>query len=396
MKTIENKLIRITTVPLSLDKLLSGQLNYMNSFYEVTAVASEDDYLKKIGIKENVKTFTIEMSRKITPIHDLVAVVKLFFFLKKENPLIVHSHTPKAGILAMIASKCAGVPIRLHTVAGLPLMETKGLKRNVLERVEKLTYSCATMVYPNSKGLHDFIVANKFTEHRKLKIISNGSSNGINTNHFSPEQVSQSQQHILKIKLGIEAEDFVFVFVGRLVGDKGINEVVLAFKKLIKQNSSVKLLLVGMEEKDLDPLDYLTQKEINSNKNILFVGYQDDIRPYLTISKALVFASYREGFPNVVLQAGAMGLPSIVTDINGCNEIIIDGKNGIIIPVKNSEAIGKAVLRMIDEKDFFLSLQSNAREMITSRYEQQVIWDCILEEYKQAEYLLAKPKMEYV
>jgi glycosyltransferase involved in cell wall biosynthesis len=396
MKTIENKLIRITTVPLSLDKLLSGQLNYMNSFYEVTAVASEDDYLKKIGIKENVKTFTIKMSRKITPIHDLVAVVKLFLFLKKENPLIVHSHTPKAGILAMIASKFAGVPIRLHTVAGLPLMETKGLKRNVLESVEKLTYSCATMVYPNSKGLYDFIVANKFTEHRKLKIICNGSSNGINTKHFSLEQVSQSQQQSLKTELEIEAEDFVFVFVGRLVGDKGVNEVVLAFKKIIKQNSKVKLLLVGMQEKDLDPLDDLTQEEIKANKNILFVGYQDDIRPYLTISKALVFASYREGFPNVVLQAGAMGLPSIVTDINGCNEIIIDGKNGIIIPVKNSEAIGKAVLRMIDEKVFFLSLQSNAREMITSRYEQEEIWDCILGEYKHAEYILAKPKMEYV
>lgn len=396
MKTNENKLIRITTVPLSLDLLLSGQLNYMKDFYQVTAVSSEDEYLKKIGIKESIKTFPIEMSRKITPIQDLVAVVKLFLFLKKENPLIVHSHTPKAGLVTMIASKCAGIPIRLHTVAGLPLMETKGLKRSILKSVEKLTYSCATMVYPNSKGLYDFIVANKFTEHGKLKIIGNGSSNGINTKHFSPEQVSQSEQENLKTALGIEAEDFVFVFVGRLVGDKGINEVVQAFKKLINQNSKVKLILVGMEERDLDPLEQWTQEEINSNKNILFVGYQDDIRPYLVISKALVFASYREGFPNVVLQAGAMGLPSIVSNINGCNEIIVDGKNGIIIPVKNSEAIEKAVLRMMNEKVFFLSLQSNTREMITSRYEQQVIWDCILEEYKQAENVLAKPKMVYV
>lgn len=385
MKTIENKLIRITTVPLSLDKLLSGQLNYMNSFYDVTAVASEEDYLKKIGVKEGIKTFTIEMSRKITPIHDIVSVVKLFLFLKKENPLMVHSHTPKAGILAMIASKCAGVPIRLHTVAGLPLIETKGFKRALLERVEKLTYSCATMVYPNSKGLYDFIVANKFTEPSKLKIIGNGSSNGINTMHFTPELVSQLQKRVLQKKLEIVADDFVFIFVGRLVGDKGINELILAFKNLIKQNSNVKLLLVGMEEKGLDPLEDLTQKEIKANKNILFVGYQDNIKPYLAISNALVFASYREGFPNVVLQAGAMGLPSIVTDINGCNEIIIDGKNGIIIPVKNSEAIEKAVLRMIDEKDFFITLQSNARKMITSRYEQKEIWKAILKEYKQVE-----------
>lgn len=385
MKTIENKLIRITTVPLSLDKLLSGQLNYMNSFYEVTAVASEEDYLKKIGIKEGIKTFTIEMSRKITPMHDIVSVVKLFLFLKKENPLMVHSHTPKAGTLAMIASKCAGVPIRLHTVAGLPLIETKGFKRTLLERVEKLTYSCATMVYPNSKGLYDFIVANKFTEPSKLKIIGNGSSNGINTMHFSPELVSQLQKRVLQKKLEIVADDFVFIFVGRLVGDKGINELILAFKNLIKQNPNVKLLLVGMEEKGLDPLDNSTKEEIKANKNILFVGYQDNIKPYLAISNALVFASYREGFPNVVLQAGAMGLPSIVTDINGCNEIIIDGKNGIIIPVKNSEAIEKAALRMIDEKDFFITLQSNARKMITSRYEQKEIWKAILKEYKQVE-----------
>jgi glycosyltransferase involved in cell wall biosynthesis len=385
MEIMKNKLVRITTVPLSLDLLLSGQLNYMKSFYEVTAVSSDGDYLKKIGSKENVKTFTIEMSRKITPMHDLVAVVKLFIFLKKERPLIVHSHTPKAGVLSMIASKCAGVPIRLHTVGGLPLMETKGFKRNILESVEKLTYSCATMVYPNSKGLYDFIVANKFTHQGKLKIISNGSTNGINTNHFAPEQVSKSLQEILKIKLEIQKEDFVFVYVGRLVGDKGINEVVQAFKKIIKKNLSVKLLLVGMYEKDLDPLDELTHEEINSNKNILFAGFQKDIRPYLAISNALVFPSYREGFPNVVLQAGAMGLPSIVSDINGCNEIIIDGKNGIIIPVKNSQAIEKAVLRMIYEKDFFISLKSNARHMITSRFDQNLIWESILEEYEQVE-----------
>ena len=387
MEIIKHKLIRVTTVPISLDILLSGQLNYMQSFYDVIAVSSEDDYLKEIGTKENVETFTIEMSRKITPIHDLIAVVKLFLFLKKEKPLIVHSHTPKAGILAMIAAKCAGVPIRMHTVAGLPLMETKGLKRTVLESVEKLTYSCATMVYPNSKGLYDFIIANKFTNKGKIKIIANGSSNGIDTKHFAPEQVSQSLQQILKTKLQIQRDDFVLVFVGRLVGDKGINEVVQAFKQITKNNLNVKLLLVGMYEKNLDPLHESTHEEINTNKNIIFAGFQKDIRPYLAISNALVFASYREGFPNVVLQAGAMGLPSIVTDINGCNEIIINEKNGIIIPVKNSEAIEKAVLRMIYEKDFFASLQSNAREMIRSRYEQKLIWESILEEYKQAKKL---------
>ena len=148
-------------------------------------------------------------------------------------------------------------------------MEAKGMKRIILESVERITYKCATRVYPNSKGLYDFIIDNKFTDYRKLKIIGNGSSNGIDTKHFSPEQVSQTQQKLLRIELGIEVEDLVYVFVGRLVGDKGINEVVLAFKKIIKQNSRVKLLLVGMEEKDLDPLNTFTQEEIEANRKLL-------------------------------------------------------------------------------------------------------------------------------
>jgi glycosyltransferase involved in cell wall biosynthesis len=391
-----NKLIRITTVPLSLDKLLSGQLHYMNAFYEVIAVSSEKEYLKKIGIKEQVRTFPIEMSRKITPIQDLIAVVQLYVFLKKERPLIVHSHTPKAGILAMLASKCAGVPIRLHTVAGLPLMEAKGLKRKVLVQVEKLTYFCATMVYPNSKGLYDFIVINNFTSKKKLKVIGKGSSNGINTIYFSPERISPLQKQSLQLKLGIAPKDFVFVFVGRLVGDKGINEVVIAFRNIAQENPNVKLLLVGMQEQDLDPLETWTQEEIARNTNILFVGYQDDIRPYLGISNALIFASYREGFPNVVLQAGAMGLPSIVTDINGCNEIIKNGKNGIIIPVKNSDAIEKAFSKMSNDTDFFNVLQSNARQMILDRYEQKQNWTAILKEYRKVEKRVVKHKKEYV
>jgi glycosyltransferase involved in cell wall biosynthesis len=391
-----NKLIRITTVPLSLDKLLSGQLHYMNAFYEVIAVSSEKEYLKKIGIKEQVRTFPIEMSRKITPIQDLIAVVQLYVFLKKERPLIVHSHTPKAGILAMLASKCAGVPIRLHTVAGLPLMEAKGLKRKVLVQVEKLTYFCATMVYPNSKGLYDFIVINNFTSKKKLKVIGKGSSNGINTIYFSPERISPLQKQSLQLKLGIAPKDFVFVFVGRLVGDKGINEVVIAFRNIAQENPNVKLLLVGMQEQDLDPLETWTQEEIARNTNILFVGYQDDIRPYLGISNALIFASYREGFPNVVLQAGAMGLPSIVTDINGCNEIIKNGKNGIIIPVKNSDAIEKAFSKMSNDTDFFNVLQSNARQMILDRYEQKQNWTAILKEYRKVEKRVVKHKKEHV
>lgn len=385
MEISKKKLIRITTIPLSLDKLLSGQLHFMTAFYDVIAVSSDNAYLQKIGNKEKTRTFSLAMSRKITPFSDLVAVVQLFLFLKKEKPLVVHSHTPKAGIVAMLAAKLARVPIRLHTVAGLPLMETNGPKRKLLEAVEKVTYSCATRIYPNSRGLFDFLVTNEFIAENKMKVIGNGSSNGIDTAYFSPDKISETQQKYLRISLGIQNDDFVFVFVGRLVGDKGINELVFAFKNANQHNKRLKLLLVGTPEMDLDPLQAVTQLEIAHHKNIISVGFQEDIRPYLAISDALVFPSYREGFPNVVLQAGAMGLPAIVTNINGCNEIIKDGQNGIIIPVKNSDAIEKAFFKLMKDKQLFKFLQSNARPMITSRFEQKEIWKLLRAEYQELE-----------
>lgn len=376
-----NKLVRITTVPLSLEKLLENQLSYMSSFFQVTAISSDAKRLQTFGIANNVQTFPLDLTRKITPVKDVLAVIKLCRYLKKVQPVIVHTHTPKAGTVGMLAAKFAGVPIRLHTVAGLPLMEAKGLKRIVLNIVEKLTYSCATGVYPNSNGLYDFILQNKFTSRTKLKVIGNGSSNGININYFSPEQISQNAQNQLKNELGIIDNDFVFIFVGRLVSDKGINELVQAFEELNKSKSNTKLLLVGPEEKELDPLLPKTIETIVTNKNIISVGYQQDVRPYFALSNVLVFPSYREGFPNVVLQAGAMGLPSIVSNINGCNEIIIERKNGTIIPVKNREEIYKAMLRMMEDTPFYEQLKANARKMIASRYEQSLVWEALLEEY---------------
>ena len=376
------KLVRITTVPLSLDKLLSGQLHFMSYFYEVIAVSSEKEYLEKIGKRENVSTFHLEMSRKITPISDLLAVVKLYFFLRKEKPFIVHTHTPKAGIVGMLAAKLAGVPHRLHTVAGLPLLESEGFKRKLLDFVEKLTYNCATKVYPNSNELLDIINSNNYCPIKKLKVIANGSSNGIDTTYFNPKLFSETQNMELKNVLAISSFDFVFVFVGRLVSDKGINEMVSAFKIVYEKYPKAKLLLVGDYESDLDPLLPSTLVQIQTNKAIKTVGFQNDVRPYLAISNALVFPSYREGFPNVVLQAGAMGLPAIVSNINGCNEIIVEGENGTIIPVKNTASIVKKMELLMTDEIYLNKLKSNAREMIVTRYEQKLVWEAILQEYK--------------
>ena len=380
------KLIRITTVPLSFKVLLKGQLRFMTSNgFDVKGVSSEGEELREVRENEGIVMEAINMSRKITPFQDLKSLWEMWNFLRKEKPQIVHTHTPKAGIIGMLAARLAGVPHRLHTVAGLPLMETTGIKRKILNFVEKLTYSSATRVYPNSKGLYDFILQNNFTQSNKLKIIANGSSNGINTTFFSPEQVSETEKAALREKLNIQPDDFVFVFVGRIVSDKGINELIKAFSELQtveNKPTDIKLLLVGGLENDLDPLNPETLAEINQNRDIISVGFQQDVRPFFAISDALVFPSYREGFPNVVMQAGAMGLPSIVSDINGCNEIIIEGENGLIIPSKNVKKLKEKMLTLAKDKNLYIKLKENSRRMIENRYEQSVVWNALLEEYE--------------
>lgn len=388
MSESKKKLVRITTVPLSLDKILDGQLSFMNNHYEVIAVSSEKEYLIRCAKNEGVRFKHIEMTRKITPIKDFISLIKLISFLKKERPLIIHSHTPKAGILAMLASKITNIPIRLHTVAGLPLMEEKGNKKKMLELIEKLTYSFSTFVFTNSNGLYKYIIENNYVSKNKLKVIGNGSSNGVDINYFSPTSVSVKEKEKLKLSLGILENDFTFVFVGRIVADKGINELINAFDTISFQNNAIKLLLVGEQESHLDPLNENTLKLISSNKNIIKTGFQKDIRPFLAVSDALVFPSYREGFPNVIMQAGAMELPVIATNINGCNEIIINEKNGVLIELKNNGAIVKAMVRLIEDEAFYKNLKSNARSMIVSRFERKVICEKILYEYKEMEKVL--------
>ena len=381
------KLIRITTVPISFKVLLKGQLRFMASNgFDVKGVSSEGEELKEVRENEGIVMEAINMSRKITPFQDLKSLWEMWNFLRKEKPQIVHTHTPKAGIIGMLAARLAGVPHRLHTVAGLPLMEVTGTKRKILNFVEKLTYSSATRVYPNSKGLYDFILQNNFTQSNKLKIIANGSSNGIDTTFFSPAQVTETERVTLREKLNIQPNDFVFVFVGRIVSDKGINELIKAFSELQaaenNEPAGIKLLLVGGLENDLDPLNPETLAEINQNKDIISVGFQQDVRSFFAIADALVFPSYREGFPNVVMQAGAMGLPSIVSDINGCNEIIIEGENGLIIPSKNVEKLKEKMLTLAKDKNLYTKLKGNSRRMIENRYEQSVVWNALLEEYE--------------
>ena len=369
-------------MPSSLRTLLKGQLKFMSQHYKVIGVSGDGSALEEVRTNEGIETYVVEMTRSITPLKDFIATIKLYRFLKKEKPFIVHTHTPKAGTLGMLAAKLAGVPHRLHTIAGLPLLETKGAKRLLLDVVETFTYACATMVLPNSFGLQSIILKNKYTKPSKLTVIGKGSSNGIDTSHYDATLVSKKVREALKDELNITAKDVVFIFIGRIVRDKGINELVSAFNNLSKTNSKAKLLLVGPRENHLDPLLEETEDLIIKNKQIIAVGVQKDIRPYVAIADVLTFPSYREGFPNVVLQASCMDLPCIVSNINGCNEIIEHNVNGMIIPVKDEKSLQSAMQFMIDNSTKRKEMSKSARSRIIERYQQDYVWNELLKLYK--------------
>jgi glycosyltransferase involved in cell wall biosynthesis len=377
------KLIRTSTVAISLDYLLKGQLSFLQKHYEVLAVSGDDIHLEEVAQREKVRTIGLEMQRNISPLKDLLSLWNLYVLFKNEKPLIVHSITPKAGLLTMTAGFFAGVPIRIHTFTGLIFPSKTGFLKRLLIIMDKLLCKFATHIYPEGNGVKQDLINFGITS-KPLKVLANGNVNGIDTDYFNKKNLSELENQTLKNTLGINSDDFVFIFVGRLVGDKGINELIAAFKKF-SSTDNIKLLLVGPLEQELDPLSKDTLQEIKRNTNIISVGFQKEVRSYFAIADALVFPSYREGFPNVVLQAGAMNLPCIVTDINGSNEIISDGINGIIIPSQNTTAIYDAMLKLVNDTLFRENLQKNSREMIVSRFEQKMVWEAILEEYKRVE-----------
>jgi glycosyltransferase involved in cell wall biosynthesis len=304
---------------------------------------------------------------------------------KKEKPHIVHSITPKAGLLSMTAAYFAGVPVRMHTFTGLIFPYRTGFMKQLLLFMDKLLCRMATHIYPEGEGVKQDLIAYKVTN-KPLNVLANGNVNGIDLSYFNPERVNKDQKELLKATLQIKTCDFVFVYVGRLVGDKGINELVTAFNHLVQENKNCKLLLVGPFENDLDPLNSNIMTIIESNKKIIAVGFQEDIRLYLSISDVFVFPSYREGFPNVVLQAGAMELPCIVTDISGSNEIITEGYNGLVVPAKNSVMLLGKMKLLLENSNLKTALKNNARKNVVVKYEQSTVWNALLAEYKKLEF----------
>ena len=370
------KLIRTSTIPASLENLLKGQLKMLSKYYNVLAVSSPGDDMETIKEREGVRTIAIPMERRISLIKDFISLIRLIVLFAKERPDMVHSITPKAGLLSMLAAWITRVPVRMHTFTGLVFPTATGKMQKLLIAMDRLTCFCATHINPEGEGVKRDLVNYNITS-KPLHIIANGNVNGIDLEYFdkTPEVVEKACSYK-------KEGTFTFCFVGRMVRDKGINELVHSFLRLYQKDERVRLLLVGPFEKELDPVLPEVEEHILHHPGICYMGYQNDVRPFLVASDALVFPSYREGFPNVVIQAGAMGLPAIVTDINGCNEIVLPDLNGVIIPSKDEQALYESMKYFASHPVEVERMAANARPLIASRYEQRIVWNALLDEYK--------------
>lgn len=371
----KKKIIRISTVSSSLNTFLRGQLAMLSKEYEVLAVSSPTKELDELAEREGVRTVAVPMERHISLLKDFVSLVRLIRLFAKEKPDMVHSMTPKAGLLAMVAAWLTRVPVRIHTFTGLVFPTTYGLMQKLLMLMDSVTCACATYINPEGEGVKRDLQYYGITK-KSLHVIANGNVRGVNLRYYD-----RTLEVIERAKKWRNDTVFTFCFVGRIVKDKGINELVAAFIRLHNVCPSTRLLLVGAFEEKLDPLLPETVRVIQDSSFIITTGRQNDIRPLLASSDALVFPSYREGFPNVVLEAGAMGMASIVTDINGSNEIIRHGQNGVIIPPKDEQALYEAMLYFVEHLEEVKMMAAQARSIIAERYEQQMIWKALLKEY---------------
>ena len=369
------KIVRAVTASRSIGFYTPIVKDLQSRGYEVISLSSPGPELQELQ-DMGVKVVTVPMERHISLLRDFKALLLIIRLFKKEKPYLVHSMTPKAGMLCMLAAWICRVPRRIHTFTGLIWPTSVGVKKNILMATDWLTCACATHIIPEGKGVMSDL-QNHITK-KPMKVLGYGNIKGVDMERFSkrPEIVEASKSIR---KDGV----FTFFFVGRVVGDKGINEMVEAFLRLVKEMSNVRLLLVGQFEEKLDPVKDITRERINSTPEIQYAGPQfgDDLLAYYAASDCFVFPSYREGFPNTVLEAGAMGLPSIVTDINGSREIIENGKNGIIIPPKDVDALYEAMKYVVENKDAFNRMTEVSRPMIESRFEQSYVRKCLLDFY---------------
>jgi len=365
----------ITTVPQSLN-FYQGQVQVLKTKYHIEVASSPGQRLDTFGELEEVPINPVPMKREISIFSDLLSLYRLFKLIKKIKPKVVHASTPKAGFLGMLAAYLNRTPVRIYFVLGLRYEGTSGFKRKFLMWMESLSCKLSTHVFAVSKGTKKTLLEQKITN-KEVQIIWNGSINGINTSQFNLEATPCANIDKNLIPEG----SFVFGYVGRLVGDKGTNELIDAFTQMHQSHPEIRLLLIGDFEDIQDPVSDRTRSLIKNHPAIVYAGYQSNVKPFFKLMDVFVFPSYREGFGMVVMEAAAMEKPVICSDITGCNEIIIDGHTGVLIPPRSTDMLLLAMSSLRTRPELLEKLSSNARASVIQRYEQQTLWKHSLEAY---------------
>ena len=374
------KLLISTTVPETLITILKGQPEYLSKYFEVELVTSSvvsidnADYLVK-----GARLSSVDMTRGISPVSDIVSIFNMVRVLMRARPSIIHSYTPKAGLVCMVAGWLCRVPIRIHTFTGLIFPTESGFKQKLLLFADRLICIFATNVVPEGQGVRQDLKSFNVTT-KPLQVIGYGNIAGVDTTHFSREdKVLLESGAVFKNGLGLKDRDFVFCYVGRLNRDKGLTELAAAFRTM---PTNCHLVIVGALDETApassDTLDYF-----KGSDRVHLIGALSDVRGALMVSDVLVLPSYREGFPNVLLEAGSMGLPCIATDINGSNEIIKPGLNGWLVPAKDISSLASAMADALDSSGSELhEMGLRARERVEARFEKSAHWDRMVEYYK--------------
>ena len=374
---MKKKFYITTTIPLTFI-FFKGQPRLWKEKFNVCAISSEHDKLKQFAKEEGINYTYLPMKREISLFTDIISLFRWVWLLLKERPYIVHGNTPKAALLSMVAAWITRRPVRIYMCHGLRYQGTEGKLRKLLMMMEKITCGCATHVVSVSKGVADVMVQDGLCPKEKIRVVGYGSAGGVDVERYNPNKIESNVRN----ELNIPEDALVFAFVGRIVKDKGINELVSAFYNINKKYPNTHLLLVGPVETIQNPIDESTFRIIEQNENIHAVGMQKDVRSYLKASDAFILPSYREGFGMVLIEAGAMGLPCITTDITGCNEIIVPGENGAIIEPRNKEALRIEMEKWLSNPDMVKNMAKNARKMVVERFDSTYVANNYFNYYK--------------
>lgn len=374
-------LVHVTTVAWSLF-FFRGQARFMQSRQlTVTAVTSPGKELEEFGESEGLKTHGVEMRRAIAPVHDIGAIYRLVRALNSIRPTIVHAHTPKGGLIGMIAAWLTRTPVRIYHIRGLPYMTAIGHRRTVLKWTERISCKLAHEVFCVSHSIRDVAITDGICPANKIKVFLGGSGNGVDAvGRYNSGRISCADRDALLAQLGISAEETVIGFVGRVVRDKGIEELVASWLLLRSRYPQVRLLLIGPLEPQ-DPISKDTLAKLMNDRRVRLLGDVADPSTYYALMDMVVLPSYREGFPNVPLEAASMGIPVVATNIPGCVDAVEDGVTGTLVPPRDPLALQEAIEMYLNNPDLRKAHGEAGRERVLREFRQEDIWEAIYQEY---------------